>query len=72
MLFELEMDFRRGRWKQSLGLGEETGMWAWGVGLNLFLVLTLCAGWGGLGRKGWGPAQTLSTDPTGIPEHGHT
>lgn len=47
MLFELKMDFRRGRWKQSLGLGEETGMWMRGVGLSLFLILTLSAGWGG-------------------------
>lgn len=47
MLFELKMDFRRGRWKQSLGLGEETGMWLWGVCLSLFLVLTLSTGWGG-------------------------
>lgn len=47
MLFELKMDFRRGRWKQSLGLGEETRMWMRGVGLSLFLILTLSAGWGG-------------------------
>lgn len=69
MLFELKMDFRRGRWKQSLGLGEDTGMWVWGVGLSLFLVLTFFAGWGG---KDGGPGQALRTDPIDIPEDGDT
>lgn len=49
MLFELKMDFRRGRWKQSLGLGEETGIVGVGSWSELFSGPDiLCR----LGRKG--------------------
>lgn len=67
MLFELKMDFRRGRWKQSSGLGEQIRMGVWSWSEPFSGPDTLCR----LGRKGWGPAQALGTDPTGIPEDGH-
>lgn len=63
MLFELKMDFRRGRWKQSLGLGEETGIVGVGSWSELFSGPDiLCR----LGRKGWGPAQALISIPLAL------
>lgn len=56
MLFELKMDFRRGRWKQSLQLAEETGIVGVGSWSEPFSGPDILCG---LEREGWGPAQTL-------------